>query len=816
MAINSQKLLPPGRLTAGERMAAAYDKKIDDLLNLKVKKKLINVDKFIGNTKKTKEKTQKVKKKKEENKKRKEKEDRLEKAKSPGVSALNLPNLPKTGILDSISNFVQYTFLGYLLYNYGNKIGGLGSVVKTVVSGLETVSNLVIGTVDVSASIIKGIYDTKDKLSNQVEQLGGKDAKKTFDNFTTGFKDMINKIMSLGLYQPPVPQKTNGGMVQKMAVGGNVTRAGRPVGGAVSRSISVIKSKPKIKIKPQLTQPGKDVGGKKKIQKLFPDPTDSPTPDSRAINPLRSLKTTSKNLKQIPFLGGIMGAAVDLAMGQKPDKGFYRSFGNSIGALVQNSIDNQTNLTVSDISKTVFAMANGGSVSRGITRQKTTGEEIGMQIARMFEISLNSRVNQIFNQIIKEMGGTPSEMPDISSYDTGLVTVDSNSPDFWLLAVGALLENSHPQGAADVAQVIYNRIASPSWPNSIRSVIMEGNGGQFQPVRDYGTINAWNSIKDKNSAIKFIQQYGKGRSQAQLETVAAALLDPIRQRSSSTFVGPRDSFRAISFENRNDHLADDTEQRRHGHVFGFEPAGAQIGSFRSGKLRPALISPAVQGSVKVNTAPGVLSKNQTVTVEGNFSLRQDAARAYLDMKRAAAAEGVNITLESAWRDSSVQAKLYHLFKKGLGNLAAPPGTSNHEKGIAIDLASGIAWAQRNGSRFGWINTGMTFSQPEPWHFDFDPRYYKPSPVQTKTRKGQNVAAQPTTQPASIASTPSGVSNVSQQVAMTPSYADGGQNTVFILQEKIVMSQGNSPVNFPGIQQSIMNPSVNSRIPMSVG
>ena len=38
MAINTQKLLPAGKLSAAERMAAAYDKKIDDLLNLKVKK----------------------------------------------------------------------------------------------------------------------------------------------------------------------------------------------------------------------------------------------------------------------------------------------------------------------------------------------------------------------------------------------------------------------------------------------------------------------------------------------------------------------------------------------------------------------------------------------------------------------------------------------------------------------------------------------------------------------------------------------------------------------------------------------------------
>ena len=50
MAVNPQKLLPPARLSPAERMAAAYDKKIDDLLNIKIKKKLINVEKVLNKT----------------------------------------------------------------------------------------------------------------------------------------------------------------------------------------------------------------------------------------------------------------------------------------------------------------------------------------------------------------------------------------------------------------------------------------------------------------------------------------------------------------------------------------------------------------------------------------------------------------------------------------------------------------------------------------------------------------------------------------------------------------------------------------------
>jgi hypothetical protein len=77
-------------------------------------------------------------------------------------------------------------------------------------------------------------------------------------------------------------------------------------------------------------------------------------------------------------------------------------------------------------------------------------------------------------------GNFKTKNPEIApsvSYP-GSVTVSSDSPDFWLLSVAALLENSDPQGAADVAQVIYNRVASPAWPKDIRSVILQGNGGK--------------------------------------------------------------------------------------------------------------------------------------------------------------------------------------------------------------------------------------------------------------------------------------------------------------------------------------------------
>jgi len=74
---------------------------------------------------------------------------------------------------------------------------------------------------------------------------------------------------------------------------------------------------------------------------------------------------------------------------------------------------------------------------------------------------------------------------------------------------------------------------------------------------------------------------------------------------------------------------------------------------------------------------------------------------------------------SGYRTYDEQAELYRLYLAGLGNLAAPPGTSEHEFGLAADVhtedielvALGDA-AYENGLR-----------QPvpgEPWHLELNP------------------------------------------------------------------------------------------------
>jgi hypothetical protein len=440
------------------------------------------------------------------------------------------------------------------------------------------------------------------------------------------------------VFFPQIPMFAGGGRIKLMAQGGRV--------GSSGRSIKV--SRKKINIgKPQDTRPGKDVGGKQQILKLFPDgspenirQTTSASPwwaklfgggnkqtaqvfGGKRPSPYKAIESTSKSLKKIPipFISALMGAGSDLNLGQKPDKNLGDIVGGSIGKLTQDIIDNNMKLSFSDVVRFVSGYANGGDIKSGdIIKENDIGYQVGSMVSKVINTAISSRVDEAITGILREITGQgkpPEEGGGGAGGGAGNIAVSSDQPDFWLLATAALFENSSPQGAADVAQAIYNRVAMPGDPwktnGSIRTAIL--SPGQFQPVRDYGGYSAWGRIRDKQSAISFVQSQGK--SQSQLEDVSSALLNTTRQRSAKTFVGPRDSFRAVSYENKHNDLANDTQVVREGHVFGFEPKGATIANFRSGKLRPAEINRSIiQGTVSAGPGGNLINVGKMILQQG--------------------------------------------------------------------------------------------------------------------------------------------------------------------------------------------------------
>ena len=107
------------------------------------------------------------------------------------------------------------------------------------------------------------------------------------------------------------------------------------------------------------------------------------------------------------------------------------------------------------------------------------------------------------------------------------------------------------------------------------------------------------------------------------------------------------------------------------------------------------------------------------------------AKAFLAMREAARADGVDLWIRSGFRSMEQQRWLYAAWKAGWGNKAARPGHSNHQSGRALDLyvddPATYGWLKQHARRFGFKET----VRGEPWHWE----YTKPPPKKkSKKRK----------------------------------------------------------------------------------
>lgn len=121
---------------------------------------------------------------------------------------------------------------------------------------------------------------------------------------------------------------------------------------------------------------------------------------------------------------------------------------------------------------------------------------------------------------------------------------------------------------------------------------------------------------------------------------------------------------------------------------------------------------------------------------GGVLVEKFTAYDFLLMKRAAVRDGITLNISNGYRTNETQAKLYAervnpdgtLTAKGKKKgVAAKPGFSNHQAGVALDIhvnltiaqrAAGdfsaeFLWLSQNADRFGFDNTEVP---SEPWHW----------------------------------------------------------------------------------------------------
>ncbi|MFZ9740421.1 MAG: peptidoglycan DD-metalloendopeptidase family protein [Candidatus Nanopelagicaceae bacterium] len=370
------------------------------------------------------------------------------------------------------------------------------------------------------------------------------------------------------------------------------------------------------KKKAQSEKPGKDIGGFGEITKLFPDPEGKvsgtgssqggaaitsaaqkkvgfnifnpfswfskstsgsdasaapaqPSQGSSQPNALFALTKASQSLKRIPFVGYLMGAAVDIVMGQKPDRDLYQTMADSVLYLGQKAAEGQSK----DIQSNIQKLATGGiasiaesSSSISLDAGKVATKTLRDSLAGAIEMGANSALKNIKDEIVSAdvkgntsiatksleppnpnegaPTGDPSGTEDGSQTDDPLVPgapsgstpqVSGGNADFWTLVAIASREDSEPQSWADVAQSIYNRAAVGMYTGgkNIKAIITAS--GQYEPT--FGNRAEWLAISDINTASKAAK-----KSVNQLKQVAAALKNPTLQAEAARFVGGRTDF----------------------------------------------------------------------------------------------------------------------------------------------------------------------------------------------------------------------------------------------------------------------------------
>lgn len=114
---------------------------------------------------------------------------------------------------------------------------------------------------------------------------------------------------------------------------------------------------------------------------------------------------------------------------------------------------------------------------------------------------------------------------------------------------------------------------------------------------------------------------------------------------------------------------------------------------------------------------GQMIKLRLVIVDGK-PVEEHTAAAYKRMKAAAAKAGVNIVIASGFRTMERQRELYADYLAGRGNLAAVPGHSNHQSGLALDLNTRapkvLQWLEAHGKEYGFRRTVPS----EAWHWEY--------------------------------------------------------------------------------------------------
>ena len=185
---------------------------------------------------------------------------------------------------------------------------------------------------------------------------------------------------------------------KRMASGGQVGRKTTNV----SRKIRAKRVQKPSKQIAQRTSPGKHVGGKEEISKLFPD-----SDDSNTMSSLRVLSKNSSIMKSGGVLGKFLSSGVELmALGQKIERQTLIGLEKYLAYVIDSSIAEKSNVNSKALAGTMLAMAEGGIVPENrtlISSRDSTGTIVAKDIVKSFNSMMSNKSAAILQNIKNEI-----------------------------------------------------------------------------------------------------------------------------------------------------------------------------------------------------------------------------------------------------------------------------------------------------------------------------------------------------------------------------------------------------------------------------
>jgi hypothetical protein len=311
-------------------------------------------------------------------------------------------------------------------------------------------------------------------------------------------------------------------MTGKMA-GGGITRGGKSAGG-VKRTVS--KGKYKRVLTPQ--KPSKT----ELKTEAFTKPEN------------KTLKESTEELDKTKYFGPILAISSKIMNKEEPTDRDYQNVGLGINLLIAKGIQDKQ-LKGGIVAK----FAEGGLVDPDVLSAAETGGDISNWVAKAFRGAIETGAQKTM-RLMKEMRekNKPAGVPGAGQPgDPSLVNIQGGDADFWTLVAVASREDGDPQSWADVAQSVYNRLASGAYSGKTIKELILGQM-QYEPTWKFpragvrGKPNQeWYAIKDAASAGA-----AAGQSEDAMKKVAAALLDSNLQKNARELIQGRTDFRGYS------------------------------------------------------------------------------------------------------------------------------------------------------------------------------------------------------------------------------------------------------------------------------